>query len=214
MAINDDRLGFRIVTVRRGDAGGLVTAARYQCVECGELRDLRIRPGKPLNAEGYANRMQEDGWQVDPWKKNRCWCPRCAGPRKPKPAPEATPTSETRKVIPMTQAVPIREITAAQKQRVRSLLDKHFDDAIGAYLDGMTDLKVAEEVGIPRTFVEQIRDAAYGPIRISPEISDARAAIEALRKDIATQAAKVAGLEAKAAEIASRIDRIATGKAA
>jgi hypothetical protein len=233
MGIRDERLGFRIATVTRGDAGALATVMRFQCVECGELLDLIVSKAAHgnTNPEVIAQRAGRFGWKADAYRKNRCWCPRCAGPRKPKPAP--VPIPEQGKVIPMTQAVPIREITAAQKQRVRSLLDKHFDDSIGAYLDGMTDLKVAEALGIPRTFVEQIRDAAYGPIRISPELSDARAALEALDKKIASakeqfekrtdQITKnfakeivdiVVDLTKTSTELSKRLDRIAAGKAA
>jgi hypothetical protein len=208
----DENLGFRLVSLVRGEAGGLSTVARFQCVECGETHDLRVSSGRPLNAEGYAKRAQQDGWKADPWKRNRCWCPRCAGPR---PKAAAIPNLEPGKVIPMAAHVaPIRDITAAQKQRIRALLDRHFDDSAGAYLDAMSDQKVAEAVGIPRVHVETLREAAYGPIRISPEMAEARAELEAVRKLLTDAKASIGDLERRVVAAEERVGRLAGSKAA
>lgn len=193
MGARDENLGFRLVSLARGEAGGLATVARFQCVECGAEHNQRVASGRPLNPEGFAKRAQQDGWKADPWKRNRCWCPRCAGPR---PKAAATPNPEPGKVIPMAGHIaPISEITAAQKQRIRALLDKHFDDAAGAYLDAMSDQKIAEAVGIPRIHVEAVREAAYGPIRVTPEMAEARAELETVRKLLADEAARMAEIE-------------------
>jgi len=71
---------------------------------------------------------------------------------------------------------------------IRTALDKHFDDKVGVYLDGMSDEKIASELAFPRKWVSDIRDAAYGPIRENPEVTVLKAEIEALRKEVASQA--------------------------
>ena len=104
---------------------------------------------------------------------------------------------------------PIREITAAQKQRIRALLDKHFDDSAGAYLDAMSDQKVAEAVGVPRVHVETLREAAYGPIRVTPEMAEARAELEAVRKLLADEAARMAEIEKRLAAAEAKLSAAA-----
>lgn len=207
MGARHDNLGFRLVSLARGEAGGLSTVARFQCVECGAEHNQRVASGRPLNPEGFAKRAQQDGWKADPWKRNRCWCPRCAGPH---PKAKAILNPEPGKVIPMAAHVaPIRDITAAQKQRIRALLDRHFDDSAGAYLDAMSDQKVAEAVGVPRVHVETLREAAYGPIRISPEMAEARAELEALRKLLADEAARMAEIEKRLAGAEAKLSAAA-----
>jgi hypothetical protein len=211
VAKDDPTLGFRLVTLRRADAGGASTLARFQCVECGATHDEHIISGRPLNVEGLAKRAEAKGWKADARRRNRCWCPRCAGPTaKPK-----TPDTGTGKVIPMApQVAPIRDITSDQRLRVRALLDKHFDDGPGAYLDGMSDEKVAEQAAVPRIHVERIREAAYGPIRITPEMAEARAELEELRKSLTDGAAQLRAMEARFVKIEERVAKMAVGKAA
>ena len=105
-----------MMSLRRGDEG-LSTVARFQCVECAATYDLKVQSDKPINPEGYAKRAQQDGWKADPWKRNRCYCPRCAGPQKKM----NDPNSELNKVVPLpVQPVP-REITPEARQRSRAV---------------------------------------------------------------------------------------------
>lgn len=89
---------------------------------------------------------------------------------------------------------PRSEITPAQKAAVRNLLDKHFDDAAGRYLEGYTDERIAKDLNIPWAFVTQLREAAYGPLKSDPEV-------DALRKEAASLASKLAHLQADAAAL-------------
>lgn len=91
----------------------------------------------------------------------------------------------------------VRAATPDERMRVRHKLDAVFDDAKGMYLDGYTDQRLAEELTLPRKIVEQIREAAYGPIRTDPDIDQ-------LRTDIAELMAKAAGLANRLAEVEKR----------
>ena len=60
----------------------------------------------------------------------------------------------------MVTPTPIKSVpTPDQRVKIRSYLDKHFDDGQGCYLDGMSDLKIAEAVGLPRVAIETIRES-------------------------------------------------------
>ncbi len=69
-------------------------------------------------------------------------------------------------IVPAALPVP----TADQRMGIRNLLDKHFDDSAGRFLDGMSDRAIGEKVGIGAAVVKQIREAAYGPEKNDPEI--------------------------------------------
>jgi hypothetical protein len=89
-------------------------------------------------------------------------------------------------------AIVPKQPTADQRLAIRNLLDKHFDDGVGCYLDGMDDQKVAERVGVPRLIVEQIRDAGWGPVKVNPEMVALRAEVAALKAELEKQSADVA----------------------
>lgn len=99
-----------------------------------------------------------------------------------------------------TPPIPIREATNDQRVLIRNLLDKHFDDAVGTYLDSMSDAAIAEKAGVPRVVVERIREAAYGPIKVDPEI-------QAIRTELAALKAAAEKLMATVADLSARLDR-------
>ena len=83
--------------------------------------------------------------------------------------------------------VALRDMTADQRAKVRELIEQHFDEDKGCYLDGYSDEKIAIDVNVPRIHVEHLRDAAYGPIRISAEVIAMQKDLDALRLRIASQ---------------------------
>lgn len=194
MSASYDHLGFTLATVRH--YARLRTVARFRCVECGELLDLNVKSGAPLDPEGYVKRAKQLGWRAEKQRRSRTYCPGCAGPRRPKDlnqAPEPSPKEKsvimasnvtTLPAAPAASRPEPREPTGDQRLRIRALLDKHFDDAAGCYLDGYSDQRIAEEVNVPRVIVERIREAAYGPLKVSPEVSALRADIVRLTDEI------------------------------
>lgn len=86
--------------------------------------------------------------------------------------------------------------TNDQRVAIRNLLDKHFDDSVGSYLDGWSDAKIAGALNIPRIIVERIRDAAYGPLRENPEI-------RALEAEIVRLAGELDAIKARLRKLAS-----------
>ncbi len=112
-----------------------------------------------------------------------------------------------------------RQITPDQRLAVRNLLDHHFDDGVGGYIDGFSDQKVAEQAGVPRIFVERAREAAYGPIRLDPVVGQLREDVAALKIAIidgqrAVEEANkgLTALQKQAFSLASRIELLATGR--
>lgn len=165
--------------------GNMREVAQFVCVECGERGE--VDTGGSLAPDVIQTKAARLGWKLDARKSGRTYCPQCAGPRKKveTPKPEAP--------VP-TPPIPIREATNDQRVLIRNLLDKHFDDAVGTFLDGMTDATIAEKAGVPRVVVERIREAAYGPIKVDPEIQAIRTELTALKAQADKLAVSIAAL--------------------
>lgn len=165
--------------------GNMREVARFMCAECGKRGE--VHTGGSVYPAVIVSKAERIGWKLDPKKSGRTYCPKCAGPKKAAAAPkqEATMT---------TPPIPIREATNDQRVLIRNLLDKHFDDAVGTFLDGMTDATIAEKAGVPRVVVERIREAAYGPIKVDPEIQAIRTELAALKAQADKLAVSIAAL--------------------
>jgi hypothetical protein len=209
-------LGFEVVSTPYGD--GVRTALRFQCVECGAVLDVP-KLKNTTNPEDGAARARAKGWGADAWRKNRCFCPACVNAERAANDPDS---ELKKKVVSMAQPVAtpppavalVREITADQKQRIRALLDKHFDDAVGVYLDDQSDKTVAEAAGVPRIIVENIREAAYGPIRITAEIQAMRDECATLKEKVIMACREMEKVRAEVMTLASKLEKLAVGKAA
>jgi hypothetical protein len=207
---SDARFGFVIARSRlehhRRDV------ARFVCARC--PIELEVAPTWPLNPEAVAKRASAYGWRVDAYRKSEARCPDCQARRSPGDRPDPKPPAppQTAKVIPMTVAAidpkpkaQPPEPTKDQRLKIRALLDKHFDDHTGAYLDSYSDQRIGEEVGIAWAAVARIREAAYGPIRVDPEVAGLRAELKALHQAIERGQKGLDDLKALAAGVSNRL---------
>ena len=113
-----------------------------------------------------------------------------------------------------------RDMTADQRKQVRDLLTTHFDDEAGAYPLGWSDQHIAELSGVPRVVVEQMREAAYGPIKVPAELLQLRTECDELKQRLIslskqTDETRAAGadLTAKVLSFSSRLEKMLSGKA-
>jgi hypothetical protein len=215
-----DPLAFDIRTIPWGDTREMRTVAEFPCSRCDAATRLRISSDKPLNVEKLANTAKNAGWQTDGRRRSWNLCPTCARARN-----RNDTDSELKDVVPMTATSPPQKAatlingapqkttvqasaTTEQRMKIRALLDKHFDDASGCYLDGQSDQRIAEEVGVPRVVVEGIREAAYGPIREDPVVSELRAEIAALAKRIKSVEALIDDIKQAHQKLQTRADEL------
>lgn len=193
----EDRLGFNLA---RSVAPPHRFMARFTCRKCHQHID--VAASDPLNPEVIAKRAAARGWKVDSHHASVTRCPAClveaVARRKgepllkvvpPAPAVAAhPPISSTAPKEPAPMATPEtktpRGPTTEERIRIRNLLDKHFDDGAGCYLDDYSDQRVGEEARVPWAIVTRIREAAYGPIRVDPEMVAARAELAQLARDL------------------------------
>lgn len=183
-------------------------AARFVCTTCeakAELPAVRTGSGK-MNNEASVKRAEQAGWRI---AQSRTVCPRCVAARAAsakgeQPGPK--PTHPISEVVSMADTK-AREPSTQERMKIRAILDKHFDDGAGCWLDGYSDQKAGEEAGVPWALVTRIREAAYGPIRVDPEVA-------ALRAEMAQIARDIAALTAKHADATKRLDALHAKRAA
>lgn len=200
------------------------TLYRFECVKCSAQIDLTWMAAN-LNPEAITKLATAKGWQADAWDQKVAVCPECLARRRKAPdinrelkKVPCMPASPPATVTVLPSAPESRAPTPDERLRIRTLLDKHFDDGPGCYLDGMTDARVAEMASVPRIMVERIREAAYGPIRVSPEMAALRAEVAAMKEDlaaaresVAAQARAVDALTAKISGLSSKLERTLGG---
>jgi hypothetical protein len=208
-------LGFTVSNIERGEGRGKV--ARFRCQQCFATLDLTIKPGKAMSPDHFARMAARSGWRADPERMSKTLCPDCLHPAKPPaavtakriqsaPQPTQEPAMSSPKITPIKPTVV--NLTADQRVQVRHRLDKHFDDSVGVYLDGMTDQKIADELDVPRAIIEQMREAAYGPIRVHPDILLLRNEVAMFQRVIDEHQRELDALRAKAADMETRLAKL------
>jgi len=179
-----DRLPFEIVPTTYGEQRR--EAARYLCSQCEETtRDFLVTGRRSTTPDAHFKKLTQEGWTR---RRNRAICPKCSTPPREDRGEEDDPMNIQ---VPI-QLPPPPTMSSELRLQIRSALDKHFDDKAGMYLDGMSDKAIAEHLDIPRAWVENIREAAYGPIRTTPEIV-------ALQADLARVADEVTEMQRRLA---------------
>jgi hypothetical protein len=211
--MNTSHLGFKLVTDHT-ELSALRTLARFTCEQCQATTEEFVASGQPLDPEGLAKRAARKGWLAEARSRGRTLCPRCKANK-----PKNDPDSEIKKVKQMTVTpikpiAEVREPTTDQRVQIRNLLDKHFDDAKGKYLDGMSDQKVAEAANVPRAIVERMRETAYGPIRVDPEVAAIQALVAELGKQVDAAAEEHTKLRARQVALEERLGRLEKARAA
>lgn len=177
-------LPFRVVSARHEGGVGYMQRARFTCSRCEQSHNLPLfRGSKAFNPEKTVKAAQAAGWDCHQ-NSETATCPACVAAKRQAARGDRIEKAPPALEAPVKPAPPLSVVptpmTSDQRLKIRSALDSHFDDSKGRYLGGYSDHRIAEELKIPRIHVETIREAAYGPIRVSKEQEEAEAAIAAI----------------------------------
>jgi len=121
--------------------------------------------------------------------------------------PPTTDTAVLRAAQTMMEGEDItgRALTANEKARVRRLLDSHFDDQLGRYIDNYDDERVSKETNIPRAFVSEYRELAYGPLKADPAVEAVKAEAVALRQEFTELSRALDAIRARVASVEGKL---------
>lgn len=185
-----------------------------RCACCSAVRRNRIISGRALSPDLFLASVRRAGWEADD-KSDKAYCTEHTASKRRKaqraallstvvaePEQEKAPMNAVTQIAASTAPKPL---TTDQRVMVRGLLDKHFDDKVGRYLDGMSDQAIAEAVSVPRIHVTTVREAAYGPLRVTAEMEDMVKANEATARSLAALQRQLDQVQSTLTELAAKI---------
>lgn len=199
--------------------GRMQSTYRLTCSECGTMHPPVINQarGGAYSPELIIRTFTNKGWSVGK-RDGQDKCPACVNReqeqrRKSRVVtfPKFNPKDHFaafRKEEPVAAvAEPPREMSRDDRRVIFAKLDEVYIDEKVGYSKGWTDKRVAEDLGIPRAWVAQVRDENFGPAT-SEEIEKALAECRQIIGEMKAIAAKVADLNKQFADLSDRTNRL------
>jgi hypothetical protein len=188
-----------------GAGDSRVPAMKIVCAECSAVAFFAHQTGKTRKPPVAAKQnFQAKGWVVGSGPR-KDFCPLHAAPSSRKGRADM-PAKETATPEPGRKAEAPREITREE----RGIIFAKIGDVYGTdrYVTPWSDQKVADDLGVPRAWVSDVREQFYGPegsnplfdqylteaasvIRLQGEITEARKAVLDMFRKANDEAAKV-----------------------
>lgn len=155
-----------------GRDGKALRMAQIVCSKCGHINHHQ----RPRNANNEASEkyFRSFGWLVGKNSKEDI-CKRCF-----------TEAKDTEMQGALKAEAP-REMTRDERRIISSKLDEVYKDEKTGYLSPWTDSAVAKDLGVPRAWVSEVREAFFGPDNVNPQLQaflDAAAPIIAETKNL------------------------------
>jgi len=189
------------------EQGRSVAALACTIEGCGNVICKGTAKGPP--PQQLAKWFRQQGWDLDLRAPAKVRCPGCQQ-RKTKMSTATNGAAAS--TITITAGQP-RALTPDERGKVRDLLELNFDAKAGRFISGYSDERIAKEVNVPRKAVETLREAAYGELKISPEMAKAMDDIADLAKDgnkiadeVLAMHQKVQAFNVRAASLLARIE--------
>ena len=150
------------------------------CRQCAKIENLSIKTAYGLLPPvAIEKKFAQKGWEIG---SNDHWdvCPDCVALRDKKPVLTIVPKA----VVPLVkEVVEVKPelVVAAEKPRVMQRDDRRiiFEKLNAVYLDekrgydnDWSDNKVATDLGVPRIWVEQVREEMFGPVNTNGDIEE------------------------------------------
>jgi hypothetical protein len=179
-------------------------AMRLYCFRCGKHGECVMNTmAHGAGVEDKENRMAarkfgDMGWSVD-LHKGKHFCPECN-----------TTSSPTRKEVPMSPTVvPMPRQMSREDRRIvfEKLNDVYVDEKQG-YAPPWTDEKVSTDLGVPRSWVVNVREEMFGPVSSNSDIDDALKAASALLGELKKHREQADKLATAATAIEKRLEQI------
>jgi hypothetical protein len=167
---------------------GIISVVKASCKHCGETHEMNLASHMP--PDQLVKKIRILGW-VD---RKKAWtCDKCRDHADTEITKEGSMSDEIRRVftpvVVPTTPPPARpegnaKPTYRQIKKAMDLIAGNFDVENGAWLEGWSDARLAEEVGIERNVAFLMREDAFGPLRRPAELdqllSEVHAATEML----------------------------------
>lgn len=132
------------VDIRREQRDGMYVMAQFmKCSGCdAELRFSNATNGVTYPEEFINKKARQSGWL--PKRNGKHTCPDC---------------KETKRVVDEAP----REMSVQERRKIFREIDDCYDEANSRYVDTHTDNTIAIKLGVPRKWVEDLRNENFGP---------------------------------------------------
>ena len=192
--------------------------AIIRCRECGSSESLKISQRSTLlPPAAITKKFRQHGWDVG---ANEHWdtCPECVAKHKINPTTkeDVEMTTVTPIKTPTPSEAPPRVMQREDKRIIFQKLNEVYLDEKRGYDNGWSDLRVSQDLGIPRAWVAQVRDENFGPAGTNPDIEEFKKGLAELQElksiikkfseqDIPAVLMRIAALEKLANEVRKHV---------
>lgn len=161
---------FDVLSAWDAAAGEYVPAMRVVCRKCGASDEIRVYGrNRPLPVQAAVRKFRDRKWQMGA-TRSKDVCPACqAGLPAPDVPPE--PKEKTMNVqSPVLKADPPRQPTPEDKRVIVFEIDALWTGDDRGYQSGHSDKTVANKLGVPRKWVEDVRRDMFGELGRNEDI--------------------------------------------
>lgn len=165
------------------------------CRECGAEEKITLKMGASLlPPDAVAKKLSTRGWSIGP---NTTWhlCPECASSKTHRAALSIVPQKQEQVSMtsePAMKAELPRTMERDDRRIIYAKLNDVYVDEKRGYDSGWSDHKVATDLGVPRGWVEQVREEMFGPTGSNPDIEEfmrLQTEVKELQAEVATLSA-------------------------
>jgi hypothetical protein len=193
--------------------------AAISCHVCGLTKSVGVFSNeRRLPPEVVVSLFSNKGWQMGKTKDQHT-CQSCVSKRpnlKIVPKINSEDSMKTEKL----QVSEPRVMTREDKRIIYDKINEVYVDEKRGYDNGWSDHKLATDLGVPRKWIEEVREDMFGPVATNPDIEEFNRSVASLSEikihlidiqeklnklDISDVNARVAKLERLSAEIKKHI---------
>jgi len=201
--------------VQRADVGPPTEVTVIHCTACDARLEIASKSKEPLPVDFVVRQADIKGWHVGKLNAAKDRCPDCQAryrritniqpravtrPITQEPTPMTTPTPK------LVVAEPPREMSKDDRRIIFAKLSDVY--AVDHYAAGWTDKRIAEDLNVPRAWVEDIRSTFFGEARDNEEVRQFLADLEAIRPALVDFAADRQALIRRTDDLTTKIAKL------
>lgn len=205
--------------VQRADVGPPSEVVVIRCSECPSRLEITSKSKERLPADFVIRQADIKGWHVDKLRASHDRCPSCQvayrrrsttpgkiTPMRPIVAAHHQEPPMSTPVTTKSAPAPAREMSRDDRRIIFAKLNDVYLDS--HYSAGWTDRRIAEDLNVPRAWVESVRVENFGDAGDNEDARRFIADLDAIRDDLKAFAVERQTLITRADDIAGRISKL------
>ena len=185
---------FQTELYQAADAGPARASAVVRCSLCGKKEHIVSTGRSPMPPEAVQKKLMQSGWLIGRRPADDT-CPKCI--RKAK---------ENKVVTLKPKPEPVREISRDDRRIIFAKIEDVYEG--DGYIAGWTDKRVAEDLGVPKKWVSDMRAEFFGDAAANEEILQFLERVETFEKKWRDAERMIAAIQADAEKLRRDADAI------